>query len=234
MKNITIITPSNIEVEYRLAGAGSRLGAFLIDFFIQIVAMIVFAWITISVSGGLFLPPGFGWGVNGTVLAILLIGIFIIYFGYFIFCEYVMNGQTIGKRVLGLRVIQENGEPVGFFQILVRGFLRSSVDMMYIGIFIILFSKKHKRLGDMAAGTIVISEKHGSYGEKPAFMLPPSPWPSDFPDPFELTNEEKTLVQEYLRREYTLMDDGARLAKLFAEYFEEKAKSAKPDDAKGG
>ena len=220
MKYITIVTPSNVEVEYRLAGAGSRFGAFVIDSLLQIAVILVFGWLTISVSGGLILPPGFGHGVSGTVLAILLIGFFLIYVGYFIFFEYVMNGQTIGKRILGLRVIQENGEPVNFFQVLIRGFLRSSVDVMYVGIFIILFSEKHKRLGDMAAGTIVVSEKSAHVEEMPFFMLPSSPWPESFPDPYELSDEEKTLAQEFLRRKYAISDNGARLEKLFKEYFE--------------
>ena len=220
MKKITVITPSNVEVEYRLAGAGSRFGAFVIDFFIQTAAMLVFAWITISVSGGLFLPLGHG--ISGTVLAILLIGFFVIYFGYFIFFEHMMNGQTIGKRILGLRVIQENGEPANFFQILIRGFLRSSVDMLYVGIFVILFSKKHKRLGDMAAGTIVISEKSVKIDETPSFMLPSGPWPETFPDPFTLTNEEKMLAQDFLRRKQTLKDNGERIEGMFRDYFGQK------------
>ena len=219
MKKITVITPANIEVEYRLAGAGSRFGAFIIDLFIQIIAILIFAWITISVTGGFFSPFGVGEGISGNVLAVLLIGFFVIYFGYFIILEHMMNGQTIGKRILGLRVIQENGEPADFFQILIRGFLRSSVDMMYVGIFIILFSKKHKRLGDMAAGTIVVCEEPTSLVYTPAFMLPPSPWPKTFPDPFTISNEEKTLAQEYLRRKHTLKDNGERVEEAFKEYF---------------
>ena len=226
MKKITVITPSNIEVEYLLAGAGSRFGAFIIDFFIQIIAILIFAWITISVSGGLFSPIGFGIDISGTVLAILLIGFFVIYMGYFIFLETIMNGQTIGKRILGLRVIQENGEPAGFFQILIRGFLRSSVDMMYVGVFIILFSKQHKRLGDMVAGTIVISEKSAKIDEIPSFMLPSSPWPETFPDPFTITNEEKMLAQEFLRRKHTLKDNGERVEGIFKEYFGQQKNTA--------
>ena len=217
MRKITVITPSNIEVEYRLAGAGSRFGAFIIDFIIQIIAILIFVWIAISLSGGLFSP--FGYGISGTVIAILLIGFFVIYFGYFIFFEHLMNGQTIGKRILGLRVIQENGEPASFFQILIRGFLRSSVDMLYVGIFIILFSKKHKRLGDMAAGTIVISEESANPADTPSFMLPVSPWPEDFPDPYTLTNEEKTLAQEYLRRKHALGLSGVGIEGIIKEYF---------------
>ena len=222
MKKITIVTPSNVEVEYWLAGAGSRFGAFFIDFAIQITAILVFVWVTISVSGGLFLEPGYGQGMSGTAIAIMLIGLFVIHFGYFIFFEHMMNGQTIGKRILGLRVIQENGEPASFFQILIRGFLRSSVDMIYVGIFIILFSKKHKRLGDMAAGTIVVIENATSIYETPSFMLPSSPWPESFPDPFTLTNEEKMLAQEFLRRKHTLSNNGEKIEWVVREYFGQK------------
>ena len=219
MKYITIVTPSNVEVKYRLAGAGSRFGAFIIDSLIQIAAILLYGWIVISVSGGFFLQGGFGQGISGNVLAALLIGFFVIYFGYFILFEHIMNGQTVGKRLLGLRVIGENGEPANFFQILIRGFLRSSVDQIYVGIFIILFSKNHKRLGDMAAGTIVISERSASVEELPFFMLPSSPWPENFPSPDDLSDAEKTLVQEYLRRKYAISDNGERLEKLFKEYF---------------
>ena len=224
MRKITVITPSNIEVEYLLAGAGSRFGAFLIDLSFQIIAMLVFAWIVLSVSGGLFLPPEDG--ITGTVLAILLIGVFVINFGYFIFFESMMNGQTIGKRILGLRVIQENGEPASFFHILIRGFLRSSVDMMYVGVFIILFSKKHQRLGDMAAGTIVISENPTSLDETPSFMLTPARWPDAFPDPYSITSEEKMLAEEFLRRKFDLKDNGQRVEGVFREYFEQQKNTA--------
>ena len=217
MKNITIITPANVEVEYRLAGAGSRLGAFIIDSLVQFFAILLFAWLTVSVSGGFFEPGGFGWGVNSTVFAVLLIGFFVIYFGYFITLETVMNGQTIGKRLLGLRVIQDNGEPVGFFHVLIRGFLRSSVDILYIGIFVILFSKKHKRLGDMAAGTIVVGEKRESVL---SFFEEQAAWPENFPDTYELSKEENELVHDFLKKRHTFDDGGEKLAKLLKEYFD--------------
>ena len=224
MKNITIVTPANVEVEYRLAGAGSRLGAFIIDFLIQFAAYLVLVWITVALSGGFFVPEGFGWGINSTVLAVLVVGFFVIYFGYFLVLEYVMNGQTIGKRILGLRVIQDNGEPVNFFNVLIRGFLRSSVDILYVGVFVILFSKKHKRLGDMAAGTIVVSELSEGVS---LFSLQQVSWPENFPDRYELSNEENELVQDFLRKRRMLEDGGARLAGKFKEYFDEKETSKK-------
>jgi len=160
MRTITIITPSNIEIEYRLAGAGSRMGAFIIDFAIQITAILLIAWVILR---GTFSEIFFGTTTpGGASIGFILISAFIIHFGYFILLEMLMNGQTIGKRILGLRVIRDNGLPIEFTHSLIRGVLRSSLDMVYIGFFVILFSQKHKRLGDMAAGTIVVSEQYNN------------------------------------------------------------------------
>jgi len=208
MKTITIITPANIEVEYRLAGAGSRLAAFLIDFILQILAIVIFTWATLR---GVPYP-------SGTVLGFIMVIVFIIHFGYFIVCELSMNGQSVGKRIFGLRVIRDNGQPIEFTQSLVRGIIRSSVDMMYVGMFTILFSTKHKRLGDMAAGTIVISEKYAETHE-PSLLGTNSNWPTNFPDPLTLSAEERHLVEEWQRRKDSLLDDGAELGRKLKDYF---------------
>ncbi|MCL2215734.1 MAG: RDD family protein [Defluviitaleaceae bacterium] len=211
MKFATIITPANIEVEYRLAGAGSRLAAFLIDFILQMLAILLIAWVVLRVTERF----------EGTVLAFIIVTGFVIHFGYFIVCELTMNGQSIGKRVFGLRVIRDNGQPIEFTQSLVRGLIRSSVDMMYVGLFTILFSKNHKRLGDMAAGTIVISEKHASPRE-PSLFGPQYQWPADFPDSLALSVEERNLVEEWLRRKDDLPDVGVEIGRKFREYFKSK------------
>ena len=148
MKKITIVTPANIEIEYRLAGVGSRLAAFLVDFFLQILIIAVVNWVIYQTV----INP------DGVIIGFAIVFSFVIYVGYFIACELFMNGQSVGKKILKLRVICDNGQPVGFTQVLVRGLIRSSVDMLYIGLFTILFSKQSKRLGDMAAGTVVVIE----------------------------------------------------------------------------
>ena len=211
MNSITIITPANIEVEYRLAGAGSRLAAFLIDFALQILAIVLIVWITMRVT----IDP------SGAVLGFIMVATFVIHFGYFIVCELVMNGQSLGKRLFGLRVIRDNGQPVEFTQVLVRGLIRSSVDMMYVGLFTILFSAKHKRLGDMAAGTIVVSEKYGSAYEPSLGGFNPD-WPQNFPDPLTISAEERSMVEEWLRRRDNLPNNGAGIRKKMEAYFAEK------------
>ena len=218
MRKHTVITPSNIEVELRLAGAGSRFGAFVIDTLVQLLLILLFSGISLGVYYRFFSQNGIG-QVSGTLLAVLLVGAFAVYLGYFILLENIMNGQTIGKKFLGLRVIQENGEPATFYQILLRGFLRSSVDSLYVGGFVILFSKKNKRIGDMAAGTVVVSENRAKANEVPSFMLPPPVWAESLPDLFSLSKEERVLVQEFLRRKNVLADKGERIEGLFAEFF---------------
>ena len=220
MKYITVLTPSNIEVEYRLAGAGSRLGAFIVDGFVQLLLMALFASLVISVSGGFFWPADILFEI-GNVMAVLIIGFFVIFFGYFIILETIWNGQTVGKRVLGLRVIRESGEPVELVHVLIRGFLRSSLDMMFIGIFVILFSKRHKRLGDMAAGTVVISERKVELGTLVIHAWHETPWPHSFPDQTSLSAEELSLAKEFLHKRHCLPDGGERLLKLFHDYFRE-------------
>ena len=191
MKTITIITPNNIEVEFRLAGAASRLAAFVIDFIIQLAVIIFIFWAAFRITG----DPG------SIALSIIMIVSFAIHFGYFILAELLMNGQSIGKRLLSLRVIRDNGQPVEFAQVLVRGIIRTTIDMLYAGLFMILFSPKHKRLGDIAAGTIVVIEKNTGSAELPG---PMPEWPDTFPGPLTLSTEERHLAEEFLRRKDTL------------------------------
>jgi len=152
MRTHTVLTPSNIEIEYRLAGAGSRLAAFVIDLTLQAVLCAVLLIVVV-----LAFPA-----VEGAALGFLIISWFLIYFCYFIVCEMLMNGQSPGKKVFGLRVIRDNGQPVEFQQSLVRGMFRGVLDIVYIGLFLILFSPKCKRVGDMVAGTVVVAEHYES------------------------------------------------------------------------
>lgn len=219
MKTITIITPSNTEVEYRLAGTGSRFGAFLIDFAIQLLmilaAAVVVLWFFDHVIFGNTDSP------SGEALGIVIVFFFIVQFGYFIVCELAMNGQSIGKRIFGLRVLCDNGQPIEFVQSLVRGLLRTSLDMMYVGLFVILFSKKHKRLGDMAAGTIVVSERYNEAYE-PTLASEAPYWPNFLPDKFSITPEERQLAEEWLNRRNDMTGGSASVGDNIVNYFKWK------------
>jgi len=205
-------------VEYRLANVGSRLGAAIIDYTLQFVVIFLVALVISNFGRQMDI---WEFNVNYSIIgAIVILIIFVIFMGYFIVCELLMNGQTIGKRILGLRVIRDNGQPIEFSQALIRGIIRSSLDMMYVGFFAILFSKKHKRIGDMAAGTIVVIEKYAD--NFAALTIPDYSLPDTLPPIEEMTATERDMVDTWLRRRDTLPDKGIRLGQMIEEYFNNK------------
>ena len=205
MKTHIVLTPANIEIEYRLAGAGSRLAAFVIDFLIQLsLGTVITIFTLFAVFGRTFEAIT---NASGFVLGFLIITWFVIYFCYFILLEMLMNGQSIGKRMFGLRVICDNGQPVGLLQSMIRNFFKALFDIFYIGIFVILFSKKHKRVGDMVAGTIVVAEHYGNIGVplRPSLQTNTEVHYEEInlPDEFaeiSLNEDEKEILYAYLAR----------------------------------
>ena len=217
MRKISIVTPSNIDVEYLLAGVGSRAAAFVIDFFIQIASLLLFI-VTLDIANTHLLSLTYG-----TLLAITMVVSFVIHFGYFVLFELVMNGRTPGKAIFKLRTIQDNGMPIEFSHIMIRGLIRATLDMLYIGAFFILFGKKHKRIGDIAAGTIVVNECN-----MPAFDLIflDADWPASLPPPAEMTYAERDIVRTFLARRTSLEDNGAHIEKQLQHYFETNKKAS--------
>jgi uncharacterized RDD family membrane protein YckC len=219
MKTMTVITPANIEVEYRLAGAGSRLAAFTVDFLLQTVFILLVSAVALFLSGW-FEGMDFD-SLGGYVLAFIIIIAFAVYAGYFIVCELTMNGQSPGKKIFGLRAIRDNGQPIGLSQSLVRNVFRIALDMLYVGLFSIMFSKKHKRFGDMAAGTVVVSEHYETPGE-PTFKQVFNAQAPDAISPeyafIKLTEEERVVLLSYKRRKNSLPMRGEAQYRQITEY----------------
>jgi uncharacterized RDD family membrane protein YckC len=155
---LTIETPEQTPLEFPLAGIGSRFLALAADTAIQLAALValVAAAATMIPLARLaaFLSQ---WAIAG-----LIIGAFLIYEGYFAFFEAVWNGQTPGKRLARLRVMKDDGRPIGVYDAVARNLMRI-VDQMpgvyAVGIVVMLFSRQSKRLGDHVAGTVVVHEK---------------------------------------------------------------------------
>ena len=223
MKIHTVLTPANIEIEYRLAGAGSRLAAFVIDFTLQITICLLLA--AVILFGIYDYRLGTLATVEGFALGFLIISWFLIYFCYFIISEMAMNGQSIGKKVFSLRVIRDNGQPVGLQQSLIRNLFRAVLDIVYIGLFFILFSPKHKRLGDMVAGTVVIAEHY----DNTIAPLRTENTPNIKRVGMEqlkhliLNTKERDMLHMYMARRIYLSEDARkRLQNQWAEYLSEK------------
>ena len=159
---VKIITPEHVVLRFQTAGLGSRSAAHIIDSLIMygIVGLLTLA----SLAANAFFPA-LMFGMGGLMDALLILIAFLIVFGYCICFEYFWNGQTPGKRALGLKTVQEQGQPLTFLSAVIRNLLRL-IDMLpgiyLVGCLFIFFHPQHKRVGDLAAGTIVVYQRAGS------------------------------------------------------------------------
>lgn len=154
-KTIHIVSPDNVEIEYKLASIGVRLAAVGIDYLIQMAFLLVIGGVGAFIAWQLQVSEG---------TALTLLGAFIILngivtYGYFVISDVLMKGQTIGKKIYHLRIIRENGEGLRISHILIREFIKVVIDPLGIGVIMMFYNKKGKRLGDLAASTLVVEEE---------------------------------------------------------------------------
>lgn len=205
-----MLTPEYVEFDFVLAGLFSRFLAWLIDTLITFALAI---GLMIALSLAMFAFPGFGSALGIVVW-------FLVDWGYAIVLESAWSGQTIGKRAMGLRVIQESGVRIGFLQAVLRNLARpiDRLPFLYaIGGTAALFSQSQQRLGDMLAGTIVVRDRRLKI---PASIARPEGETALLDDPLfrariaRLSAEEEALIfSAALRREELGLE--ARLS-LFA------------------
>lgn len=154
-------TPEGVSFSFRLASPVLRMCAWLVD------AMVVSAaWSTVSTVLGLI-----GFMSQDLARMVMIIGYFVVSHGYRIWMEYDYRGQTLGKKLFRLRVVDTQGHTLTFAQVAMRNLLRivDALPALYlVGGTTALFSGKSQRLGDFAAGTLVIWQPRE---EAPAFDL---------------------------------------------------------------
>ncbi|TVP78597.1 MAG: hypothetical protein EA352_01945 [Gemmatimonadales bacterium] len=161
-RQVEFETPEQVAVGYELAGPGSRFVAFVLDALIITTALILLAVLTLVVLVDVALRVGIEAGMPW-VIAISSVVVFALVWGYFIAFEGLRNGQTPGKRWMGLRVVYRNGFPLTLPGSAIRNLLRI-VDLQpgitgLVGGLFILFHPRAQRPGDLAAGTVVIRER---------------------------------------------------------------------------
>lgn len=158
---ITIATPEGVSLELTLAGVGSRSIAGAIDMALQMLLLL-----------GLYLLSGAALGGTGWHAAIIAVAVFLVIFTYDVAFEVLAAGRTPGKRWTGLRVVREGGRPVGLVTSATRNVLRL-VDFLpsfyALAMGVVLVTPRNQRLGDLAAGTLVVRERRaGVPGASPA------------------------------------------------------------------
>ena len=154
LHHVTVVTPEGVLLEFRAAGVGSRMLAVTIDVVIQFL-------LALAVALGAAAIAAIGGGTAAVIVVTVLL--FTVFFGYPIAFETLFGGRTPGKRVLGLRVLTVEGAPVGVRHATIRALL-ALIDFWLpapgglVALVFALVTKRSQRLGDLAAGTIVVRE----------------------------------------------------------------------------
>jgi uncharacterized RDD family membrane protein YckC len=149
---VRIVTPERIVFQYPVAGPFRRAVGYFID-----IGVIIAILVALSIVGQILTlgsPSGMG---------PILVGYFLIIWGYGAFCEGLFNGQTVGKRLLGLRVVSDQGIPITGAQAVLRnlvGTVDGPLPFVYLAaLSSMILTRRFQRLGDLAAGTMVVVEQ---------------------------------------------------------------------------
>ncbi len=210
---VEIETPEHVRFRYQVAGPGRRAGAYLVDLVVRGLILMAVAFVTFIVSA---VNPAL---VGGFEAGAFLIVFFVLEWGYYVLCEMLMNGASIGKRALRLRVVQSDGLPITFVDSFLRNLVRAAdiLPMLYaVGLTSMALDSRFRRLGDLVAGTLVIHEpvtrmRRGIHGRAPAQIR------FDLPERPQLSRDERSALALFVRRRPRLSVERAEeLAELIA------------------
>ncbi len=224
-----VVTTEKVPFSYRVAGLGSRFLAWLVDLFV-LVGLDLMGGMVASVL--ILGRPGLG-------TAVMIVWQFVLMWGYFLFFEWLWHGQTPGKALVGIRVIQWRGTAVNFYQAAVRNLLRS-VDSLplplplgpgLLGFAVAACNREQRRLGDLAADTLVV---HVERNIRPILSPAEARGEADRQRLIllrqrlsQLDREQKqTLLDLCLRRDQLRVLERARLFRAAANFFVQRLKLA--------
>jgi uncharacterized RDD family membrane protein YckC len=192
---VTIATPEGVTIDLVLAGLGSRFVARLLDTVIQLT--VIFA---LAVGMAITSAPG-------VVRAIGIVALFLVLFAYDVPFELLNGGRTIGKMAAGIRVVAGGGEPIAFLASAIRNILRlvDFLPAMYAaGAVTMVVTQKDQRLGDLAAGTLVVRDKFPGVA---SLAAAPLSVPADAVmtwDVSALDGDDLATIRQFLDRRLTL------------------------------
>jgi len=194
------ITPEAVAVTLDIAGLGSRMIALLVDTLIQFGILLAAGFLVANAASG-----------TASVIALSVVA-FVALWCYFPLFEALWSGRTPGKSTQRLRVIRTDGQPVSFAAVMVRNLVRI-VDLLpgtyVIGVISIVLTRRSQRLGDLAAGTIVIRDRPAPT-PRPldlASLSPSGVSPPSAIDTAALTERDVSLIRSYLERRRSLPEE---------------------------
>ncbi len=205
--HIRVVTPENIAFEYRVASPFERAFAYFIDAIIMIIFVTVIVFVSFMILGSM--------GFFELAIGVGLISLFVVTWFYGAVFETFWNGQTPGKRSMGLRVVRTDGSPINAGQAVLRNFLRLvdglpglfiglTIPTYLVGLLATSMNSRYQRLGDLACGTMVVAEdrsKAKRFNEINDVMLGPV---EDMLPPGALPSRTlaKAIAQYVERRQY--------------------------------
>ena len=172
-EDLALLSAENVSVSVETSGLGSRLAALFIDTSLQGLVLLLF-WLVLWGATAYIKPlqslPAW---LESTLVAAYYVFVFLLFFGYYFLFEWLWDGQTPGKRYLGMRVTMANGLPLSMWPALIRNTVRL-VDFLPacygIGSLVTMANPLNQRAGDLAAGTIVVREGRREKINKPLTM----------------------------------------------------------------
>lgn len=209
-ERLDIDTPEGVVFGYQVAGIGSRFIAALMDTSIILAVLCLFCC-------GLWAATHLYY-VDSWVMALATLFIFVLLWGYYIFFEIVWNGQTPGKRRAGLRVIRTDGMPITLVDSLIRNLVRviDFLPFFYtVGLVTMFLNAQARRLGDYAAGTLVVKEQRDVTLESVRQTVRVGTYRQDLSAIPDLSASDYQLIIDFLGRRHEL-HNRAELARRIA------------------
>ncbi|HVW94617.1 MAG TPA: RDD family protein [Mucilaginibacter sp.] len=195
MQTIRITTPQNIDIDYEVAGLGERIVARLIDMALFVIVFLAGIIITASTASS-------GSGITLTILLIVFAALFVF---YDIICELMMNGQSLGKRIMKIKVISLNGARPSFGQYLLRWLFRIvDFTLTFQGGALICaaVSEKTQRIGDIVAGTTLIKTHPRTQFDQVSFAPVIENYTPVFMEVSQLSDKDIALIHEVINNYY--------------------------------
>ena len=205
-----VVSGEGVAFDLPRAGIGSRLVATLVDLVLQFVVLIVL----------LFVDGAVGGGDDAAITAVIVVEVVLVIAGYPILCEWLTRGRTVGKVWLGLRVVRDDGGPIGFRHALVRGLSSLLLEKPGLlgglgaaaGLITAASSTRDKRIGDLLAGTFVLNERAGTNRRPVSVEWGMPPWLGAWAATLDLSRLDDRLalaVRQFLLRAPTMTPPAA-------------------------
>jgi uncharacterized RDD family membrane protein YckC len=209
---VSVDTPEQIQFTFDLAGAGSRMLAYLIDISIRIAGLSVVGMIVMMATG---------WASPGLATGLMLIIAFAVEWGYHTILEWLWNGFTPGKRALRIRVVRADGVRVDFVRSAMRNLLRAADIFPFFyaaGLLTMFFTGTQRRLGDIAADTMVVREAPARLRDLPPLPEEVETLPPGAVGELKLRDRDLALIDEFFRRRHLFSKERAEeLAAILSE-----------------